>query len=140
MNVKSFKDLNERKFKLWSFTVSIADKQQVFWKNSSRIFIILLSLQKFSRAFIIISCSFINLWFITRFVFHDLTAVIQLQDILIYFIRTVISRDILYALIITKMKSYIIEDVIAISCNFTFSPLSVETKCISFFETREKIM
>ena len=39
-----------------------------------------------------------------------------------------------------EKKSHIIENVIAISCNFTFSSLSVEAKCISFLETREKIM
>ena len=118
----------------------IIDKQQVFWKRASRIFIILLFLLKFSRAFEIISCSFINLWFIIRFTFHDLTAVIQLRNILIHFIRTTIFRDIFYASTVTKERSYIIEGVIAISCNYTFSFLSIKTKCISFLQMREKIM
>ena len=39
-----------------------------------------------------------------------------------------------------KKKSYIIENIIAISWNLISSSLSVETKCIFFFETREKIM
>ena len=39
-----------------------------------------------------------------------------------------------------EKKSHIIENVIAISCNFTFSSLSVETKCIFVLETWEKIM
>ena len=85
-------------------------------------------------------CSFANLWFIIRSSFHDLTMIIQLQHILIYFIRTTISRDIFYILNVTKRKSYIIEDVIVISCSFTFSSLSIEAKCISLFETRGKIM
>ena len=87
MSAESFKNLNEWDFKLWSFSVSIADKQQIFWKKSSRIFITLLFLLKFSWAFEIISCSFADLWFITRFASHDLTAVTQLRNILIYFIR-----------------------------------------------------
>ena len=140
MNIKSFKDLSEQDLKLWSFSISIIDKQQIFWKNSSRIFIIFLFLLKFSRVFEIISCSFADLWFITRSAFYNLTTIIQLRNILIHFIRTTIFRNILYALIVTKEKSYIIEDVIAISCNFTFSSLSVEAKCISLLETREKIM
>ena len=69
-----------------------------------------------------------------------MTAIIQLQNILIHFIRTVIFRDILYTLTVTKVRSHIIEDVIAISCNFTFSLLSIEAKYISFLETRKKIM
>ena len=140
MNVESFKNLNEPDFRLWSFSVLIVDKQQIFWKRSSRIFIIFLFLLKFSRAFEIILYSSANLWFIIRFAFHDLTAIIQLRNILIHFIWTVIFRNILYALTVTKEKLHIIEDVIAISCNFTFSFLSVETKCISLLETREKIM
>ena len=138
MNVKSFKNLNERNFKLESFSVLIADKQQIFWKKSSRIFIIFLSLLKFLRAFEIISCSFIDLWFIIQSALHDLTTIIQLQNILIYFIRTAIFRNIFYVLTVTKEKSHIIEDVIAISCNFTFSSLSVETKCIFFFRNARK--
>ena len=59
---------------------------------------------------------------------------------MIYFIRTTIFRNILYTLTVTKVKLYIIEDVIAISCNFTFLFLSIETKYIFLFETREKIM
>ena len=39
-----------------------------------------------------------------------------------------------------KKKSHIIEDVIAISCNFIFSSLSVEARCIFLLETRKKIM
>ena len=39
-----------------------------------------------------------------------------------------------------KERLYIIESIIAISCNFTFSLLSIEAKCIFLFETREKIM
>ena len=39
-----------------------------------------------------------------------------------------------------KKKSHIIESVIAISCNLTFSSLSVEAKFISFLEMRKKIM
>ena len=140
MNVKNFKNLNEWNFKLWSFFVSITDKQQVFWKDLSWIFIVLLFLLKFSRAFKIISCLFINLWFIIRFVSHDLTAITQLRNILIYFIRIKNFRDILYALTVTKRELYIIENVIAISCNLKFSLLSIETKCISLFKTREKIM
>ena len=140
LNAENFKNLNERDFRLWSFSVSIIDKQQIFWKKSSRIFITLLSLLKFLRTFKIISCSFINLWFIIRFAFHELTAVIQLRNILIHFIQTTIFRNILYILTVTKEKSYIFENVIAISCNFTFLSLSVEAKCIFLFETREKIM
>ena len=140
MNVKNFKNLSERDFKLWSFSVSIIDKQQIFWKKLSRIFRTLLFLLKFLQVFEIISCSFANLWFITRFTLHDLTAITQLQNILIHFIRTIIFRDILYVLTITKEKLYIIEDVIAISCNLVFLFLSVETKCIFLLETREKIM
>ena len=89
MNVESFKNSNERDFKLWSLFVSIIDKQQIFWKESSRIFIILLSLLKFLRAFETISCSSADLWFIIRFTSHDLTAIIQLRNILIHFIRYV---------------------------------------------------
>ena len=140
MKIKSFKNSSERVSRLWSLSVPITDKQQVFWKKSSRIFIILLFLLKFSRAFEIISCSFANLWFITRFAFYDLTAIIQLRNVLIHFIRTIIFRNIFYALTVTKEKSHIIEDVIAISCNFTFSPLSIEAKYIFFLETRKKIM
>ena len=97
-------------------------------------------MSKFSRAFEIISCSFTNLWFIIQFASRDLTVIIQLQNILIHFIRTTIFRNILYVLTVTKERSHIIENVIAILCNLTFSPLSVETKCISLFETRKKIM
>ena len=140
LNVESFKDLSERNFKLWSFSVSIADKQQIFWKKSSQIFIILLSLSKFSRVFEIILCLSADLWFINRFTSRDLTAIIQLWNILIHFIRTIIFRNIFYVLTVTKGKSHIIEDVIAISCNFTFLSLSIEAKCISFFEMRKKIM
>ena len=89
MSAESFKDSNERDFKLWSLFASIVDKQQIFWKNSSRIFIILLFLLKFSRVFEIISCSSADLWFIIRFAFHDLTAITQLRNILIHFIRYV---------------------------------------------------
>ena len=140
MNAESFKNLNERDFKLWSFSVSIIDKQQICWKKSSRIFIALLFLLKFSQAFEIILCSFADLWFIIRFSSHDLTAVTQLRNILIHFIRTTISRDIFYALTVIKRGLYIIENVIAISCNFTFSSLLVEAKCIFFLETRKKII
>ena len=140
MNAESFKNLSERDFKLWSFFVSITDKQQIFWTKSSRIFIILLSLLKFLQAFEIISYSFTNLWFITRSAFYDLTTIIQLRNILIHFIRIVIFRNILYILIVTKEKLHIIEDVIAISCNLKFLFLPVEAKCIFLFETREKIM
>ena len=87
MKIKSFKNLSERDSRLWSFSVSIVDKQQIFWKRSSRIFVILLFLLKFSRAFEIISCFFANLWFIIQSAFHDLTAIIQLRNILIHFIR-----------------------------------------------------
>ena len=65
--------------------------------------------------------------------------IIQLRNILINFIQTTIFRNIFYALTVTKKKSYIIENVIAISCNFTFSSLSVEAKCF-FFKMRKKIM
>ena len=132
MSAENFKNLNEREFKLWSLFVPIADKQLIFWKRSSRVFIILLFLLKFSRAFEIILCSFADLWFIIRSASHDLTTVTQLQNILIHFIRTTISRHILYALTVTKEESHIIEGVIVISCNLTFSSLSVEAKCISF--------
>ena len=135
MNVKSFTNLNEQNFRLWSFFVSIIDKQQIFWKKVSRIFIILLFLLTFSRFFEIISCSFINLWFIIRSPLHDLITIIQLRNILIHFIRTAIFRNILYVLTVTKEKLHIIENVMTISCNFTFSLLSVETKCIFVFET-----
>ena len=87
MNAESFKDSSERDFKLWSFFILIADKQQKFWKRSSQIFIILLFLLKFLRAFEIILCSSVNLWFIIRSTFHDLTAITQLRNILIHFIR-----------------------------------------------------
>ena len=140
MSVESFKNLNEQDFRLWSLSVLITDKQQIFWKKSSRIFITFLFLLKFSSVFEIILCSFANLWFITRFAFYDLTAITQLRNILIHFIRTAIFRNIFYVLTVTKEKSHIIENVIAISCNFTFSSLSVEAKCISFFKTRKKIM
>ena len=140
MSVESFKDLNERNFKLWLLSVSIIDKQQIFWKKSSRIFIIFLFLLKFLEAFEIISYSFANLWFIIWFTFHDLTAITQLRNILIHFIQTVIFRNIFYVLTVTEKRLYIIEDVIVISCNFTFSFLSVEAKCISFLETQKKIM
>ena len=69
-----------------------------------------------------------------------MTAIIQLRNILIHFIRTAIFRNILYVLTVTKEESHIIENVIAISCNFTFSSLSIETKCNFFLETRKKIM
>ena len=140
MSVESFKNLNERVLRLWSLFVSIIDKQQTFWKRSSRIFIILLSLLKFSRVFKIISCSSVNLWFIIQSAFHNLTAITQLRNILIHFIRTIIFRNILYALTVTKEKLHIIKNVIATSYNFTSSFLSIETKYISLFETREKIM
>ena len=39
-----------------------------------------------------------------------------------------------------EKKSHIIENVIAISCNFIFSSLSIRTKCIFVFKTRKKIM
>ena len=71
---------------------------------------------------------------------YDLTTIIQLQNILIHFIRTTIFRNMLYALTVTKKKSYIIEDVIAISCNFIFSSLLIEAKCIFLLETQKKIM
>ena len=118
----------------------IIDKQQIFWKRSSRIFMIFLFLLKFSWVFEIISYSFADLWFIIRSAFHDLTAIIQLRNILIHFIWTAIFRNIFYILIVTKEESHIIKNVIAISCNLTFSFLSVEAKYIFFFETREKIM
>ena len=140
MNAESFKNLNKQDFKLWSFSILIIDKQQIFWKKSSRIIIILLFLLKFSRVFKIILCSFTNLWFIIRFALHDLTAITQLRNILIHFIRTTIFRNIFYVLTVMKRRSHIIEDVIAISCNLTFSSLSVEAKCISFFEMQKKIM
>ena len=92
------------------------------------------------QAFEIISCSFVDLWFIIRSTFYNLTAIIQLQYILIYLIRTTISRNILYTMTVIKEESYIIKDIIAISCNLIFSFLSIETKCIFLFETRKKIM
>ena len=110
MNAKNFKNLNERDFRLWSLFVLIVDKQSIFWKRSSQIFIILLFLLKFSQVFKIISCSFADLWFIIRFAFHDLTIIIQSQNILIYFIRTAIFRNIFYALTVTKIKLHIIEN------------------------------
>ena len=140
MNAESFKNLSERDFKLWSFSVSITDKQQIFWKRSSRIFIILLFLLKFSQVFEIISYSFTDLWFIIRSALHNLTTITQLRNILIYFIRTIIFWNIFYVLTITKERSHIIEDVIAISFNLTFLLLSVEARCISFLERRKKIM
>ena len=140
LSIENVKNLNERNFKLWSFSVSIADKQQIFWRKSLQIFIILLFLSTFSRAFEIILCSFADLWFIIWFASRDLIIMIQLRNILIDFIRTIIFRNILYALTIMKEESHIIEDVIASSCNFTFSFLSIEAKCISFLETRKKIM
>ena len=140
MNAENFKNLNERDFRLRSFSVSITDKQQIFWKKLLRIFIVLLFLLKFLRVFKIISCLFADLWFIIRSAFHDLTAVIQLRNSLIHFIRRAIFRDIFYVLTITTKKSHIIENAIAISCNLTFSFLSVETKYIFLFETRKKIM
>ena len=140
INNKSFKHLSERNFNIWLFSISITDKQQIFWKRSSRIFIILLFLLRFLRVFEIISCSFANLWLITRSAFHDLTTIIQLRIILIHSIRTIIFRDIPYILTVTKRKLYIIEGVIATSCNFKFSSLSVETKWIFLFERQEKIM
>ena len=140
MSIESFKNLNERDFRLWLLFVLIIDKQQIFWKRSSWIFITLLFLLKFSWVFEIISCFSVNLWFITRFASHDLITITQLRNILIYFIRTIIFRNILYVLTVTKERSYIIKIVIAISYNFTFSSLSIETKCISFLETRKKIM
>ena len=139
INAKSFKNSNKQNFKLWLFFVLIADKQQIFWKRSLKLFIILLFLLKFSRVFEIISYLFADLWFIIRIAFHDLTTITQLSNILIHFIQAIIFRNIFYDLTVTKERSHIIEDVIAISCNFTFSSLSVEAKCI-FFETREKIM
>ena len=59
---------------------------------------------------------------------------------MIHFIRTITFQNILYALTVTKRKLHIIENVIAISCNLTFSSLSIEAKCIFFLETRKKIM
>ena len=140
MNAESFTNLSERDFRLWSLSVSITDKQQIFWKRSSWIIIILLFLLKFSWIFEIILCSSADLWFIIRFAFYNLTATIQLRNILIHFIRTTIFWNILYALIVMKRESYIIEDVIAISCNFTSLLLLIRAKCISVLETREKIM
>ena len=89
MSAENFKNSSERNFRLWSLFVSITDKQQIFWKRSSRIFIILLSLLKSSRIFEIISCSSADLWFIIRSASHDLTAITQLRNILIHFIRYV---------------------------------------------------
>ena len=84
MSAENFKNLNERDFKLLSFSVLIADKQQIFWKKSSRIFIILLFLLKFSRVFKIILYSFADLRFIIRFTFYDLTAIIQLRNCYVF--------------------------------------------------------
>ena len=140
MNAESFTNLSEQDFRLWSFFISIADKQQIFWKRLSRIFIILLFRLKFLWVFEIISCSSADLWFIIRFTFYDLIVIIQLRNILIHFIWTATFRNIFYVLTVTKEELYIIENVIAISYNLTFSSLSVETKCISVLETREKIM
>ena len=134
------KNLSEQDFKLLLFFIWITDKQHVFWKRSSRIVIVLLFLLKFLQAFKIILYFSANLWFIIRSAFYDLIIITQLRNILIHFIRTIISRDIFYILTVTKKESHIIENVIAISCNFTFSSLSVETKCISFLETRKKII
>ena len=140
MNNENFKNLNERDFRLWSFFISITDKQRIFWKKSLWIFIILLFLLKFSQAFEIILYSFADLWFIIQFALYDLTVIIQLRNVLIHFIRIIIFRDIFYVLIVTEKKSHIIKDVIAISCNLTSSLLSIEAKYISFLETRKKIM
>ena len=109
-------------------------------KEIIRIFITLLFLLKFSRVFEIISCPSADLWFIIRFTLHNLTAVTQLRNILIHFIWTIIFQNIFYTLTVTKERSHIIKDVIATSCNFTFSSLSVKAKCISFLEMRKKIM
>ena len=95
---------------------------------------------KFSWVFKIILCSSADLWFIIRSAFHDLTAVTQLRNILIHFIRTIISRGILHTLTVLKKESYIIEGVIVILYNLIFLSLSIEAKCISLLETREKIM
>ena len=140
MNVENFKNLNEQNFGLWLLSVLITNKQQIFWKRSSLIFITLLFLLKFSRAFEIILCFSANLWFITRSAFHNLIAITQLRNILIHFIRTVIFRNIFYVLTVMKKESYIIDNVIAISCNLTFLSLSIEIKYISLLETRKKIM
>ena len=80
------------------------------------------------------------MWFIIRLTSHDLTAITQLRNILIHFIRTTIFRNILNILTVTKEESHIIEDVIAISYNLTFSLLSIGTKYIFLFKTRKKIM
>ena len=61
---------------------------------------------------------------------------IQLQNILIYFIRTAIFRNILYISTVTKVKSHIIESVIAIS----YSRFNQSKRNASFFEMLEKIM
>ena len=95
---------------------------------------------KFSQDFKIILYSFADWWFIIQFAFHDLITITQLQNILIYFIRTATFQKIFYVLIVTKKKSYIIEDAIAISCNLTFSSWSIETKYIFLLETQKKIM
>ena len=107
MNVKNFKNLNEKNFRLWSFFVLIINKQQIFWKKSSRIFIILFSCWN-SHEF-----DFADLWFIIRFAFHDLTAIIQLRNILIHFIRY-IFLSIWYYLIYIKLLEHI-------KFNFLFS-------------------
>ena len=104
MSAESFKNLNEQDLRLWSFSVSIIDKQQIFWKRSSWIFIALLFLLKFSRAFEIILCSFTDLWFIIRSAFHDLTAIIQLRNILIHFIRYVFLSAWYYLIYIKSLK------------------------------------
>ena len=59
---------------------------------------------------------------------------------MIRFIWIIIFRNIFYVLTVIKERLYIIESVIAISCNLTFSLLSVEAECIFLFKTRKKIM
>ena len=125
---------------MWLLSVSITDEQQIFWKRLSRIFIALLFLLKLLWVFEIISYLFVDLWFIIQFASYNLIAITQLRNILIHFIRTAIFRNIFYALTVMKRRSYIIEDVIAISCNYIFLSLSIRTKCISLLETQEKIM
>ena len=92
---------------------------------------------KFLRIFEITLYSSALLQFITESAFYDLTAIIRLQNILIHFIRTTISRDILYILTITKVRSHIIEDVIAIlhSCSN-----QLKQNAVFFLETWKKAM
>ena len=137
MSASSFKNSNERNFKLWLFFVLMIDKQQIFWKKLSRIFVSSLFILKFLWVFEMILYSSAELWFITRFTFYNLTTIIQLSNILIHFNPVIISRDILYALTVTKVKLYIIEDVIVIFCILISSFLSIETKCI-FFSKRKR--